>query len=163
MEKLETYLEKHKLVFGIVLVVLILLSGALLSWRLTAKKEAKVLVEKTGDSQELRDSKARVAELEAKVKELEATKTQTLTETSTSTSKSGGKVAGVSTTSGVVNINTASLSQLDTLPGVGPPTAQKIIDYRTANGGFQVIEDIMKVKGIKQATFGKLKDKISVN
>ena len=62
----------------------------------------------------------------------------------------------------LLNINTATVDQLDALPGIGPTTAQKIIDYRTANGPFARIEDIMNVSGIGPATFDKLKDLITV-
>lgn len=61
----------------------------------------------------------------------------------------------------LVNINTASLDQLDSLPGIGPTTAQKIVDYRTEHGPFQRIEDIMNVSGIGPATFDRLKDLIT--
>jgi competence protein ComEA len=61
-----------------------------------------------------------------------------------------------------VNINTATAEELDTLPGVGPSIAQRIIDYRTASGPFQSIEDIKNVGGIGDVTFEKLKDKITV-
>jgi len=61
-----------------------------------------------------------------------------------------------------VNINTATAEELDTLPGVGPSIAQRIIDHRTTHGPFQSIEDIKKVKGIGDATFEELKDKITV-
>jgi len=61
-----------------------------------------------------------------------------------------------------VNINTASLEELDTLQGVGPSTAQKIIDYRTANGPFASIDDIKNVSGIGDARFAALKDSITV-
>lgn len=63
---------------------------------------------------------------------------------------------------GKVNINTAGLEELDTLPGVGPVTAQKIIDYRQANGPFQTIEAIMDVSGIGPATFAKMQDLITI-
>jgi competence protein ComEA len=63
---------------------------------------------------------------------------------------------------GKVNINTATAEELDTLPGIGPAIAQRIIDYRTASGPFQSIEDIKNVRGIGDATFEKLKDKITV-
>lgn len=56
----------------------------------------------------------------------------------------------------LVNINTATLEELDTLPGIGPTTAQKIIDYRT-NTPFSTIEDIMQVSGIGPAIFENIK------
>jgi len=62
----------------------------------------------------------------------------------------------------LININTASSTELDTLPGIGPTTAQKIIDYRTQNGPFVSIEDIINVSGIGPGTYEKLKDKITV-
>ena len=61
-----------------------------------------------------------------------------------------------------VNINTATKEELDALPEIGPVKAQAIIDYRKANGPFKTPEDIMKVTGIKEGTFGKVKGMISV-
>ena len=63
--------------------------------------------------------------------------------------------------SDLININTATLEELDSLPGIGPTTAQKVLDYRDANGPFSVIEDIMNVSGIGPATFGDIKDLIT--
>ena len=64
--------------------------------------------------------------------------------------------------SGKVNINTADSTQLQTLNGVGPATAQKIIDYRDSSGRFTTIEDLKNVSGIGDKTFEKLKDYICV-
>src|SRR5215468_7279166 len=62
-----------------------------------------------------------------------------------------------------VNINTATKEELDALPGIGPVKAQAIIDYRAKNGPFKTPEDIMKVSGIKEGEFSKLKGLISVS
>ena len=62
----------------------------------------------------------------------------------------------------VVNLNTASKEELMTLSGIGESRAEDIIRYREENGGFQNIEDIMKVSGIKDAAFQKIKDRITV-
>jgi competence protein ComEA len=67
-----------------------------------------------------------------------------------------------SSTTELININTATLEELDSLPGIGPTTAQKIIDYRTENGPFSAIEDIVNVSGIGPATFEDIKDLITV-
>jgi competence protein ComEA len=61
-----------------------------------------------------------------------------------------------------VNINTASLEELDALAGVGPATAQKIIDYRLASGPFKTVDDIKNVSGIGDAKFAAMKDSITV-
>ena len=64
--------------------------------------------------------------------------------------------------SGKININTADSTGLQELTGVGPSTAEKIINYRNENGKFKTIEDLKNVSGIGDKTFEKLKDKITV-
>jgi competence protein ComEA len=76
--------------------------------------------------------------------------------------KSKSAKAGSPGEGALVNINTADLQALDALPGVGPSTAQKIIDYRETEGAFQDIADLKKIKGIGEAKFAKLKDKICI-
>lgn len=61
-----------------------------------------------------------------------------------------------------VNLNTATLEQLDTLPGVGPVTAQAILAWRDENGAFGSVEDLLDVKGIGDATLAELRDLVSV-
>jgi competence protein ComEA len=62
----------------------------------------------------------------------------------------------------LININTATVDELDSLPGVGPTTAQKIVAYRDLNGPFTKIEDIVNVPGIGPATFDDMKSLITV-
>jgi competence protein ComEA len=69
----------------------------------------------------------------------------------------GGAPAG-----GPVNLNTAGLDQLQTLPGVGPVLAQRILDYRTSHGGFRSVADLRQVSGIGDARFAQLKDLVTV-
>jgi len=63
---------------------------------------------------------------------------------------------------GVVNINRASVTELDALPGVGPSTAQAIVDYRTTNGPFGSPEDLLNVKGIGPAKFDAMRKLVGV-
>jgi comEA protein len=70
--------------------------------------------------------------------------------------------AALSQTEKKVNINTASVAELQTLPQIGPKIAQRIIDFREENGKFTKITDLLKVKGIGEKTFEQLKNLITV-
>jgi competence protein ComEA len=61
-----------------------------------------------------------------------------------------------------ININTAPASELESLPRVGPKVAQRIVDFRTKNGNFKKVEEIMKVQGIGEKIFEQIKDLITV-
>lgn len=63
---------------------------------------------------------------------------------------------------GRININTATVDELDTLPSIGPTTAQAIVDYRLQHGNFQSIEQIKNVPGVGPATYEAIKDYITV-
>ena len=62
----------------------------------------------------------------------------------------------------VINLNTATQAQLESLPGLGAKAAERIIEYRKQNGGFKKVEDLMNVKGIGEKSFLKLKPRLSV-
>ncbi len=63
---------------------------------------------------------------------------------------------------GLININTASAAELETLPGIGDVLAGRIIEYRELNGGFRSVEEITAVSGIGEKKFGDIKDRITV-
>ncbi len=74
----------------------------------------------------------------------------------------GAGPPGAASSGGPVDLNTATAQQLDTLPGVGPATAAKIIADRTENGPFRTAEDLMRVPGIGAKRFESLKDLVTV-
>ena len=73
-----------------------------------------------------------------------------------------GSSQGESPKSNKVNLNKATQSELETLPGIGPAKSQLILEYREQNGSFKTIEDIMSISGFGEKTFEKLKDLITV-
>jgi competence protein ComEA len=78
---------------------------------------------------------------------------------STPSARTAVKPAAVAT---VVNINTASASDIEGLPGIGAKTAARIVEYRQKNGPFKKIEELMNVRGIGEKNFLKLKPQLTV-
>jgi len=70
--------------------------------------------------------------------------------------------AAVAPSKPAINLNTATLEQLETLPGIGRKTAERILEYRTKSGSFKRIEELMNVKGIGEKSFLKLKPLVAV-
>ncbi|RPI24183.1 MAG: helix-hairpin-helix domain-containing protein [Acidobacteria bacterium] len=64
---------------------------------------------------------------------------------------------------GKVDINTGSVAELDTLPGIGPAIAARIVEFRSRNGPFRRPEDLMNVRGIGEKKFLKLKERIAIS
>ena len=159
--KLTDLIEKYRFVIGGGLLVLILVGSGILLYRENSSKP---------------DYESRISDLENKIDELETAKqTPSVTEQkpveNTLVAQEQAPVASATTEtakqsspkiSGKINLNTAGASQLDSLPGIGTTYAQRIIDYRTANGSFKTIEEIKNVKGIGDKTFEKFKDQISI-
>lgn len=77
-------------------------------------------------------------------------------------STKSGTLQTATSPGGKININTATLAELDRLPGVGPSIGQRIIDYRTQNGDFKKIDDLKKVRGIGDAMFDQIKDLVTL-
>lgn len=69
---------------------------------------------------------------------------------------------GCGSSDGKVNINTATTAELQTVNGIGPATAEKILLYRASNGSFRSLEDLKKVDGIGDKTYEKLKDQLTI-
>lgn len=92
----------------------------------------------------------------------EAAGWETIRQGMTGQEATGQETAGRGTEQGLVNINTADLDRLCTLPGIGPARAADIVAYREKNGGFSSCSDIMKVSGIKNSVYEKICDKITV-
>jgi competence protein ComEA len=93
------------------------------------------------------------------------TQASTSTHGSRSSSRSSDRSSDVTkpSTSTPININTATVEELDALPGVGLKMAQRIVDYRQKQGPFKRIEDLMNVQGIGEKNFLKLKPLITIS
>ncbi len=174
IKKLESFVEKYRFFVGSGLIVLILAGAGILLWRENFAKQ---------------NPESRIANLESRISRLEADNNQETRSNNQTNSNiqedniqtDQGHVAGASSQNTVeqitdnskqtttsqpvnskININTASESELDSLPGIGPTYAKRIIEYRNANGGFKSIEEIKNVKGIGDKTFLKFKDRITI-
>ncbi len=71
--------------------------------------------------------------------------------------------AAKASSSGPLNLNTATVAQLEALPGIGKSVAERILQYREKRGGFKKVEDLMNVRGIGEKSFLKLKPLITVS
>jgi len=71
--------------------------------------------------------------------------------------------AAKASASGPLNLNSATVAQLESLPGIGKSTAERILEYREKSGGFKKVEDLMNVRGIGEKSFLKLKPLVTVS
>ena len=77
-------------------------------------------------------------------------------------SKTSTRSAAKPASTAIVNLNTASATDLEALPGIGAKTAARILEYRQKNGPFKKVEDLMNVRGVGEKNFLKLKPQISI-
>lgn len=171
--KFEELVERYRFWIGGILILAIVGGSAVLIWRENYAKP------KIND---------RIAALENKIDQLEAERDK-IQETSIQTNSNpasaeqnsniqteAGQVAGTTSppassaskstaapqVTGIINLNAATLAELDSLSGIGPVYAQRIIDYRDAHGGFKSIDEVKNVKGIGDKTFEKFKNQITI-
>jgi comEA protein len=163
------FIFKNRVILGSVLIVLNIAAGSYLLWRENYWKPRM---------------EEKLALIERKVEVLESGKVsananpvnidEVIASISDESKTEEGVVAGASTNpaneskstqnvSALLNINAATQTQLEALPGIGPVYAKRIIEYRDQNSGFKSIDEVKKVKGIGDKTFQKFKDKITVN
>lgn len=134
--RIQKIYNQYWLDIGVVLLVALLLGSGLLLIKIS--KEGKQPIEITGTEENQADQKVKAA-----VEDREA-------------------VDESEKQNGLVNINTASQSELESLPGIGEKTAEKIIDYREENGDFKTKEDLKNVSGIGDAKYSEIEDLITV-
>ena len=80
----------------------------------------------------------------------------------TAPSRASSRSSAKPPVSGTININTASATELEALPGIGAKTAARIVEYRQKNGPFKKVEELMNVRGVGEKNFLKLKPQITV-
>lgn len=166
-EEKERRRRKIEIIIGIILLILILAGGGILNWR-SGKWRPMVLGASTDGEAALKSEIAnlnqKIDDLNKKIDELSqsapgetvSTDTQTVSVKRTASGNSSSQPVGK------VNINTATATQLDSLPGIGPTYAARIIEYRNTHGLFKSTEELKNVKGIGDKTFQKLQNSITL-
>lgn len=166
----ELLVEKYRFWIGGILILAILGGSGVLIYRENYKMPSI--------DGRIKNLELRITELEQEKNKAQETSFQTNSKTqASSTQTEQGQVAGTSSadpsasvgmtkpanqpTAGKININTATLAELDTLVGIGPAKAKAIIDYRNTKGGFKTIDELDNVSGIGKATIDKFRDMVS--
>jgi len=148
------FIEKQSIYIGIGLVAIALAGGILLM----VKKGASADQLKIDDrDKQIADLKTQVTALQKENADLKASSQSAAASNQTSNDNQLSNQE-----SGKINLNTASQAQLESLPGIGPTYAQRIIEYRNSHNGFKNCEEVQNVKGIGPKTYEKFKDMITI-
>ena len=173
---IDGFVEKYRFWIGGVLTVVILTGCGVLFWRENIAKPSFVdrisqlenRVDKLENNQEtiIKQTSSNAQSLNIQALNTQPQDTGEVAGVGTETTKIPDQVgkdsSAVVTPQGKINLNTASQSQLELLPGIGPVTAGYIIDYRNQHGGFKSIGELDNVKNIGQKTIEKFKDLVSL-
>jgi competence protein ComEA len=157
-------IDRYQVVIGIIL--LLAIAGAGIAWLFQEDRgrlDKTVISQLSGELRVLREQNeqllAQLRQIEEKHNRLvqDLVNQQVAGVQDSSDGQPASQQAGQS-----VDINRATFGQLVSLPGIGPVKAQRIIDYRKANGGFKSVEELVNVRGIGEKTLEKLRDKIKI-
>lgn len=155
--------EKYGNWIGLGLIILSLIGGTLLIMKKGTlagdSNKSSVMEEK---NQKISELENKITDLEGQIEQLKSATPPADSQPATSPSPSASLAPTPSQAAGKININTATVVQLDSLPGIGPVYAQRIIDYRTANGPFTSIDQVQNVKGIGPKTLEKFRDLVTI-
>lgn len=151
--KFSQWLDKYRILIGIILVIIIGIGIIFLFWG------DKIIKKNNNQNVYSANLESKINELENKVSVLEQNNSSSSASQNFNTDEPKQET---SNQSGKININTASVEELDKLPGVGATRAQYIIEYRESNGSFKSISEIQNIKGIGPATYEKMKEMITV-
>ena len=166
-EEKEKRRRKIEIIIGVALLILIIAGGGILNWRsggwrprvlgASTEGEGALKAEIDNLNQKIDDLNKKIGELSQNApSETVTTDTQTVAVKRTTSGSSAAQPTGK------VNINTASATQLDSLPGIGPTYAARIIEYRNTHNLFKNIEELKNVKGIGDKTFQKLQNLVTL-
>jgi len=152
-------IEKNSTYIGAGLIILSLIGGTLLMVKKGSFARGVAPSENT--DQKTNELENKINDLERQISELKSASVPATNSEVATSPASTSPSSNSDQTSGKININTATQAELESLPGIGPTYAKRIIEYRTANGGFKSIEQMKNVKGIGDKTYAKFKDLIT--
>jgi comEA protein len=160
---MKSFMDKYSSWIGAGLIILSLIGGALLIMKKgTLAGDSSQNLGVMEKNQKISELENKINDLEGQIEQFKSTAPLADSGQTTSPSPAPSPAPSPSQAIGKININTASASELDSLPGIGPVYAQRIIDYRNASGSFTSLGQVQNVKGIGPKTFDKFKDLITI-